>query len=45
MTDPVCCGEAMQCLEYDSDEDLYLYVCQVERTHHNWVETDEETWK
>lgn len=42
---PTCCGEAMEVSEYDSDEDLYLYVCQMEPTHSRWVTDDSETWK
>lgn len=34
----------MEVQEYDSGDDAYLYVCQLEPYHHRWV-TDDDEWK
>jgi hypothetical protein len=38
------CGEQAHCMEYDSDEDLYLMRCDNECGDF-WVTDDTETWK
>lgn len=45
MADPICCGEPMEVVEYDSDEDVYHYVCQVNRDHTQWFTDEDEVWK
>jgi hypothetical protein len=45
--DPVCCGEIMTIdSSYDGDDDVYVYVCVVNRRHSTAIENDDdETWK
>ena len=43
--DPVCCGETMIIDSYDSDDDVYVYVCAVNRKHITAIEDEDETWK
>lgn len=37
------CGKFAEANEYDSDEDMYLMIC--EDGHKHWVTDDTETWK
>lgn len=45
--EPECCGEPMRAVEYDSDEDAYLFGCEVnpQSCPTRWFETDDEVWK
>lgn len=44
MTSPKHCGEPMDCVEYDADEDMYNFVCD-ECGHRFWVSGEDEVWK
>lgn len=37
------CAAATRVVEYDSDDDVYLLVCENE--HKTWITIDDETWK
>lgn len=41
---PSHCGEEMECVEYDNDDDEYLFRC-TECGNHRRVTDEDEVWK